>query len=365
MLGIPTRSDVLNPEYRQAVREYKLFERAGRFRNIPSDVLLHNHIVCALRQSGQDTSLWEGIKERGEPAPKATIPYLNPGGVFYAYQQSIENVRSAIKKSGNLLDKRYCLKEKKGKRLETVIDGNLRELLNQELSLLETVLVHAYEKSDQPYGKLHEMWKALNMAEERMSLCHSSELIFPESKVCDMEYHHPEIVPLVEKNREIGNMSDVYLRFDESYVTCKKSESRILSIPADGSFIDVEKHKTDRDGLRNRISLRDFIDDVVRKKGKVVINGVSYYRNPCETFLTEGTQPHREEINILARTVNFGNDRMIPDEWAVQEAQIVKNFRKGRINEWDVLKVYEGFGDTLTDSGKEMLESVACAFEKH
>ena len=374
MLGILTRSDVTIPEYQQALREARLLERV-RYSGIPTDVLLHNHIVYVLRQSGEDVFLTDGIKQGHQRAPKSALPYLKPEIVLQRYLEDIERVRKAIGEAGQLLDERYWVQELPDEWVEKplsqdmesipwkmVIDGNMRELILQDLYSLETKLKEAYNGSDAPDKNLQRMWRVLEDAEQMVMFRHvPTELTCPDLKVREMETHSPEIAALMKKNARIGHSSDASLRFDEFYVECGRPH-KTLFIPASGTFLEIDRYVRDSHDLWNRIGIRDFLADILEGRNRVIINGY-VYRRQNGSFITPA-EPHREVVNILAKPVRFDGQIAEPDEWAVREDEMVRDFREGNVDSEEVFELYEGFGDPLTASREEMLSNVSHMLRK-
>jgi len=376
MLGIPTRSDVTIPEYQQALAQSRLLERTGNFRNLTSDILLHNHIVYALRQAGEDVFLADRVLEKGFPMPKRALRYLDPEAILQSYLEDIEEVKQAIQEAGPLLDQRYDVKTLKEpwtgpltlseipeSAWVTVIDGNMKDLLLRDLYLLEIGLKEAYDASDSPDKNLQRMWRMLEYAEQMDMFRHPpTELTFHDSsKLYEMETYNREVARLVKANERIGLSSDASLRFDEFYVECGRPH-KTLFIPASGTFLEIDRYVRDSHDLWNRIGIRDFLADILEGRNRVIINGY-VYRRQNGSFITPA-EPHREVVNILAKPVRFDGQIAEPDEWAVREDEMVRDFREGNVDPEEVFELYEGFGDPLTASREEMLSNVSHMLRK-
>jgi hypothetical protein len=345
MLGIPTRSDVTDPEYLPILKKYNLLSQLPGHDNVFLNSFLYNHVSHAYRQSGEELTRTERHNKFISPVSENILELLNPQGVFQYYINDIDKILKTV----NIV--------------ESALDQNKRYQLLQLLSSLKTDLSEAYNSSTRPEIQLTNMWNVFEKY-EKVRILHNihTDAINLNRELRDLELHKPEVNTLYAKNLQIRSKSDVHLTFNESFIDCHFFPG-FYGIPTDGTLFNVDKYLREYTGLYSRISIRDFIEFIIGgSNGRVRINGVEY--NSHNGMLLTSVDPFQEIVNIIAIPVRFAGKTIEPEQWVIKENQMVKDFRNGVIGPDEVLSQYVGFGNPLTDSENKILDYVKHTFEK-
>lgn len=341
--GIPTRADVEDPAYQEAVRLAEINNRIHYFKWPTSTVLLHNHVVDSLRQSGADVSRAEEVYQEG--TYKRNLARLNPYFVQAAslsslasYQQAILEATPYLKDDETRLEssKRVVNLPEGVKEKEARLPWNggmpgwrytyhPRKLLLQELTSLREDIQQALRPDQDSIKQIHNLWIALDSHDKSAakSLLEHTLSIPMEKGILDFERdEHTEAGKLTKLHREIAQRSDVYVEFNTIYLQVKKENG------SDGfpfQYIVDPQYRYEGYSLAMRTQARDEILDQLRQKGKLVINGIliTVEGNNCST-------DHRLPfwvVNLLAHPVAMAGDRRKAEDWAVEERQLVEDYR--------------------------------------
>lgn len=359
--GIPTRSDVKDPEYHEILRLEELNEKIQEWRWPTSSTFLHNHVVAALRFAGEDPLKAEQVYKGGEYKGDFR-EFLNPQTVLDYSLQALSGYEQALTEARPYIPRlekedydiettvRYPKPLPEGVREEKIILKWYREgkekgwrytfkpwgLISRELTSLREDLEEALDTEENPIKQIQVLWQVLDSHDRSLvkELASGALRIPLEKTSYAMERDkRTETGRLHSLNAQIAAESDVYVRFDEIYLVQKRRGKVIIQSPLQG-IVDPER-RFDSGGLWIRSGVRDYLGEQFTKERRIVFNGIEIVEDGLakvgEGGYTFGLKTSQESplwiINLIAKPVEINGEVRMPEEWAVRERDMVNEYR--------------------------------------
>ncbi len=386
MLGIPTRSDVKDSKYQRSVLAERMRDNLSRW---PTIDLVYNHIIdvayyVKIKFSLNERVLLNLYKTENNPARLALKiigvseekinPYLNPESILNEYLSRIKEYRENlnIAEKEDLAQTTVIIKTNAHPNKNYYYDGEdnknkveeKKREFEKNLVSCEPYKVHfnqkdedgfkvsfdpvklarfeldAYEKAlketsvySVPYLQLFAMGEIIKTFDDSANkdlfdreIINSFNPEWPqglEAKVGEEAYM------LHEEYKNIAKRSDIYLRFDESYIEVKKTKNTGSSISSEILFKNEDPLTFYSLGLRQ--SLRDNIDFLIKRNAKFVFNGATYtplgYPN-IKSYSSLDSIIEHNLVNILGVPIHSPKT-LFPEAWAQKEVELVKKYRAG------------------------------------
>lgn len=378
MLGIPTRSDVADPKYQRAVAAEDLRSKLEGFSWPTSTVFIHNHMLhpgswdpeFVLNQYISQINNYRQNLEMGIAigiVSTETEPHTSTAHPNYEYSMDGRTLKPLVRKRSMGIDDKLVIvtpvkkpfkhDPRDGFKIVYCPSG----LAYHELEQYEAALKAAFASSSLKWRQLKRMRKVIegfDKGAHKDLLSHS--LVDPFNPPWPSSLEDKRGTEAYEKSREnkrIATLSDAYLRFDEFYVVFQKGKHVQSMIPA-GALLN-QVNPLNSNGFWNRQSIRDEVDGFMNTNGGFIFNGIPHTRRGNFYYVSGGAAPLKELVNVLGVPATNGQTIM-PDEWAVQEVDMVRRARAGETEALhDFLDRYSGWGsDARTSSKKEKLDHV-------
>lgn len=380
MLGVPSRSDamVVAPDYAEAVAAEKFNRGLETFKGIFSTIFPHNHVAEAYRDTGNIerfisrgsfSNVWD-IRPR--QVPRAAVKLLKPELVRDHYLNAIRAFRTKLEEARSVLDcetwvvaqnlehKPYAglhdsvameecaadyvyegnaIVRREGKGKGWKYTFNPYVLAMEIIDEFERAIISLYDLERTKIEKITAMTKVAYDLEEGANFRLAEGSMRRSDHRWPISIEHDEDHPvhrLVVENREIGEKSDLWLRFDELYFMTQLeselgSDFGQMQIPASG-LLDGE-YRMMYYMLGHRVSLRRVINRILADREHVTINGVAYEKaivwfggEAHEGYMTNG-QTYQELVDLLGRPVQQPDGTLVtPEAWAKEEVELVEAF---------------------------------------
>jgi len=373
MLGIPTRSDVQDEEYRRSVVAEELRRDLHEFSWPTSTVFIHNH-MNPHRSRGEDLDpsfvlehYLAGIESYRQDLERGVslgivfsnrkkiksshhpneYPYYDgrtdrsgTGTRKMALDERLVGVTDLRKPKAFRFRDLFKLRRKEGIQFKRVeynfeIEFNPRDLAFSELAEYEKAL----RVASQTGGTDKEKLRRMKLVIEQFDDSANKRLLFPFSLVDSYNPKWPSTLErkagteanrLATENRRIADISDIFLRFDEHYIAMKMSKTSGHYIPA-GILLNQDNPLT-ASNLSGRQVFRDNISHLLNRRPSFIFNGVEYVplnsSGGVDSYLTIDDITPKQLVNILGVPV-IGGKRIVPDEWASDEVDLVRRYREG------------------------------------
>src|SRR3989304_4427029 len=325
MLGIPTRSDVADPEYQRAVAAEDLRRKLEGFSWPTSTVFIHNHMLDPRKYQDSQLVLDHYISqineyrqnlERGIDLGIVSTerePYTSTSHPNDEHYTDGRTMKSHVRKKKMGIDDRLVVvtpvkkpfkhDDRDGFKIEFSPSG----LAFYELEQYEAALRKAFESSSFKGGQLKRMRKVIEIFDDSANkelVSHNLVDPFNPEWPSSIEGRKgTEAYRLHQENKRVAKESNLYLRFDEFYVVVKLGEHTQSMTPAE-VLLDQRNPLTSL-GLWLRQGLRDEINGLVDVKDGFVFNGVLYAAKPGSYAVSEGNAL-QELVNVFGLPATNG-----------------------------------------------------------
>lgn len=389
--GIPSRSDVKNPVYQEAIRLEELNERIGDFRWPTSTTFLHNHVVAVLRLAGENVFKASRIYETGDY--RILLPWkrgearrfkqlLDPKLVLETSLGSVGQYREAIfeaethlshmKDDDHFIETNHQLRNLPQGIKEEKVTLTWKEdtsgwrytynpwgLLTQELDSLEAELRASVDSEEHPVKQIHKLWSVISTHDEgtvKRLLSGSLRIRVERSSYAFEHDSKTEAGLLYQANQRVAAESDIYLRFDEAYLVLES-----LHVPF--QEISGEEHQASQFGLFARTMARDYMESKLEEKGSLVVNGLNVQRE--HNRILSSSEIPLWLLDLFAQPVSVNGKVLHPEEWAIKEKEMDSAYRRLTVEDAirvplkpdvaRILDTYTGFeshGGITSDKGR-------------
>ena len=394
MLGIPTRSNVHDEKYQHSVYIERLRSVLGSSHWPTSTILIHNHVNNAVRHVGANVlelteKLYKGETDRGA---KEVEPILNPQLVLDYYLTAIQAFERNLEEARPHIDKAdYNIKSSRPSDNEDLLSTlvqiedcsedwmqpteqalasqkptvsrwqfwknaiqceasvvrvagrkysyNPYELAKAELIDYRVELEKAFNSSPAKLLQIRAMWRVIKRFDEspnkRLVEHIVGMLTYSTERPSHWELCEPssEAYKLYEENKRRAAISDLSLRFDE-WCWCISN----WMIPFDGMFSEpllTHGKLWNRNHIRDLVAKAELNHNANGQGLVVIINGVTYQRTYVDLQFTSyraSGDSCQEIANLLAMPIQASNGSFQPEEWAKQEATLIREYRSLSIN---------------------------------
>jgi len=348
--GIPTRFDVKDPRYQEVVKLEELNERIEEF-FWPTSTGFSNDIEGVSDYLENASRYKEAILE-AEPY----LSHLKKDNYSFETSSKKEILPEGVKEEKITLK---WFQNNPGWKYTF----NPWKLLTRELDSLEAdlqtlqVAMMSRKSSIWQIRKLRSVVKAHDENGVKDFVSEASLQIEIKKDTHDFEDDtRTEAGRRNQINKQIAERSDMYVRFDGSYLDGKVDRG-LHCFPFE--YISDPKHQLSRDGLRTRTEVRDFIEKNLKAKGEIVINGVTIKEEKGR--IVSDSPVLLWVINLFAQPILSGGKVLEPEEWAIKEREMVDDYRAltpteaRQIPHPSVAKILTSYNDFGTLSNKEKI----------
>lgn len=319
MLGIPTQSDIKDPEFCEIVRREKISDRLYSFDCCFSSCLIHNHIVGAYRwvldSNHEGKAVWR--RSRHEELCKNLLKLvpderklLDPVRIANEYLARIKEAREAVFDAMEFL---------KGQTV-TVFTGNddsraTINVLDTVVTLLDgfedfimTKVINSDANIREKTLALYLIVKEFDDLPEKRALWPMTSKVNSNSSWSFCLSHKASVAGrLNTENNEAANISDIFMRFDERYIihrikTAQGNKDHMFPMVAHS-----EDSRFKGCYMSQRAEFRSIVLKVIAEnQGCIVINGHLYEVTTVDSSFYPYDYIGKGNIQML--TCNFDAD---------------------------------------------------------